>query len=103
MFEKISFRFKLFRILLFIMMRDLIGIYEVTPVNEIFNRFSRNPNPFKMARSIKDTAVALYYTVRGVELKHNGDKKLSAAYLSRANETLDTWEWLGFKRKPESV
>jgi hypothetical protein len=84
------------------MMRNLLEIYEVTPVNEIFRRFSRNPNPFKMARSVKDTAVAFYYTVRSAELKINGDKKLSDAYLSRANETLDTWEWLGFKRnKPE--
>jgi hypothetical protein len=79
------------------MMRNLLEIYEVTPVNEIFRRFSRNPNPFKMARSVKDTAVAFYYTVRSAELKINGDKKLSDAYLSRANETLDTWEWLGFK------
>ena len=86
------------------MLRGLIGIYEVTPVNEIFNRFSRNPNPFKMARSVKDTAVALYYTFRGVELKVNGDKRLSKAYISKANEFLDTWEWLGFKRKkPEKL
>lgn len=81
------------------MMRGLVGIYEVTPVNEILNKFSRNPNPFKMAISVKDTAVALYYTFRSVELKANGDKKLSKAYLSRANEFLDTWEWLGFIRK----
>jgi len=83
------------------MLKGLIGVYEVTPVNEIFDRFSRNPNPFKMARSIKDTAVALYYTFRGVELKHNGDKSLGKAYISMADNFLDTWEWLGFKRRPE--
>jgi hypothetical protein len=83
------------------MLRGLIGVYEVTPVNEIFDRFTRNPNPFKMAKSIKDTAVALYYTYRGVELKYNGNKSLGKAYITKADDFLDTWEWLGFKRKYE--
>ena len=81
------------------MMKDLREIYDATPVNEILTRFSKNSNPIKMIKSVKDTAVAFYYTVRGAEMKVDGQEALAKAYFSRANEILDTWEWLGFKRK----
>lgn len=79
--------------------KDLYEIYNITPVNEIFQRFSKNPNIFKLLKSVKDTAVAFYFTKRSAELKVKDENELSKAYHSRANEFLDTWEWLGFKRK----
>jgi hypothetical protein len=78
---------------------DLYEIYKAIPLDEIFSRFSKNPNLFKLLKSTKDTIVAFYYTKRGAELSAGSEERLSNAYYSIANNLLDTWEWLGFKRK----